>query len=211
MDDLRGESAVLLERTRLGDQVALAELYGRYEPRLKRMVRKRMDPRLDARVSASDIIQDAYLDARLRFRHYSAERGMSFFTWLRWIVNQRLTDVHRRHLGAKRRDAARAVSLNARAGEGSDSVRLIDVIAESETSPSAAAIRGEALDALDRALAKLDPPDREILLLRHFEDLGNAESAAELGIQPAAASKRYIRALAKLRTLMPIETSPYPQ
>ena len=192
---------MLLERLRGGDQTALAELFANHRDRLRRMVELRIDGRLNGRVAPSDVLQEAYIDALKRYAHYFAKPDQSFFGWLRLIVGQRLADVHREHLGAAKRDAGRDVGLG---GPAADSGFLAGFLAGHLTSPSGAAQRAEAILSVERALDRLEPLDREVLALRHFEELSNGETAEALGIQPAAASKRYVRALARLRELLEV-------
>ena len=198
------EIAELLSKVRAGDQQALAELYDRHRDKLRRMVQLRLDHRLAGRVSASDVLQEAYIDAVKRIDHYFAKPDQSFFGWLRLVVGQRLADVHREHL-AQKRDAGQEVPIN-RGAPGADSACLAACLLGDGTSPSHAAARTESFGRLEEALNQMDPLDREVLALRHFEELSNAETAAILGIQPAAASKRYVRALARLKQIL--ETIP---
>src|ERR1700730_14437357 len=102
----------LLDAARDGDEGALAVLVERHRDRLERMVRLRMDRRLQGRVDPADVLQDAYLAVRSKFSQYSADPRMPFFLWLRLEVGQKLVDVHRFHLGAKMRDAGQEVSLH---------------------------------------------------------------------------------------------------
>jgi RNA polymerase sigma-70 factor (ECF subfamily) len=192
------ELAGLLDRLRRGDQDALAELYAGYRARLRRMVEVRLDPRLKGRVSPSDVLQEAYIDAVKRLRHFFDKPDESFFGWLRLVVGQRIADVHREHLGAAKRDAAQEVSIF-RGVPAASSTCLAGLLVGDVSSPSQAAQRAETLAAVEAALNALDPIDREVLALRHFEELSNNEVADALGIQRAAASKRYVRALARLR------------
>jgi len=198
MADDERTSAAVLERLRGGDQAALGELFAEHRDRLRRMVELRIDHRLKGRVAPSDVLQEAYIDALKRVPHYFAKPDQSFFGWLRLVVGQRLADVHREHLGAAKRDAGREVGL----APAADSGCLAGFLAGHLTSPSGAAQRAEAVLGVERALDQLDPTDREILALRHFEELSNGETAEALGIQPAAASKRYVRALARLKQLI---------
>src|SRR6516162_2016404 len=115
MVDETGDLQALLDRLRAGDQHALGELFSRYRERLGRMVHFRLDGRLRGRVAASDVLQEAYIDALKRLPHYQAVPDMPFLIWLRWVTMQRLVEVHRQHLGARMRDAGREVSLDARA------------------------------------------------------------------------------------------------
>lgn len=203
---VEGESEIaeLLSRVRGGDQKALAELYDRHRDKLRRMVQIRLDHRLAGRVSASDVLQEAYIDAVKRIDHYFAKPDQSFFGWLRLVVGQRLADVHREHL-AQKRDAGQEVPIN-RGAPGADSACLAACLLGDGTSPSHAAARTESFGRLEEALNQMDPLDREVLALRHFEEMSNAETAEILGIQPAAASKRYVRALARLKQIL--ETIP---
>jgi RNA polymerase sigma-70 factor (ECF subfamily) len=198
------EIADLLAKVRTGDQAALAELFARHRDRLRRMIQLRLDHRLAGRVAASDVLQEAYIDAVKRIDHFFAKPDQSFFGWLRLVVGQRLADVHREHL-AQKRDAAQEVPIH-RGAPGADSACLAACLLGDGTSPSNAAARSESFARLEEALNQMDPLDREVLALRHFEELSNAESAALLGIQPAAASKRYVRALARLKQIL--ETIP---
>jgi RNA polymerase sigma-70 factor, ECF subfamily len=201
-----GESGIagLLERVRAGDQPALAELYAKHRDKLRRMVQLRLDHRLAGRVSPSDVLQEAYIDAVKRIDHYFEKPDQPFFGWLRLIVGQRLADVHREHL-AQKRAVSNEVPMD-RTAPGADSACLAACLLGSGTSPSNAAARGESFVALEGALEQMDPLDREVLALRHFEELSNTETAELLGIQPAAASKRYVRALARLKQIL--ETIP---
>jgi RNA polymerase sigma-70 factor (ECF subfamily) len=189
------EIAGLVARVRSGDQAALSELFDRHREKLRRMVELRLDSRLAGRVSASDVLQEAWIDAVKRVEHFFSKEGQSFFGWLRLIVGQRLADVHREHLAGKR-DAARELGNNA------DSTCMAARLIGRASSPSQAAQRGETFAQLEEALSRMDPLDREVLALRHFEELSNTETAELLGIQTAAASKRYVRALARLKEIL---------
>jgi RNA polymerase sigma-70 factor (ECF subfamily) len=194
--------AEAVERLRRGDPQAMTELFSRYRERLRRMVALRLDPRLNARLSPSDVLQEAFLDAVKRMAHYFDKPDQPFYGWLRLVVGQRLVDLHREHLGAGKRDAGREVSLHGGAAPAASSQCLAAQLAGQLTSPSGAAARNEELARLQEALEQMDPLDREVLALRHFEELSNAETAAVLGIENAAASKRYVRALARLKDVL---------
>jgi RNA polymerase sigma-70 factor (ECF subfamily) len=193
-DDMPG----LLDRLRQGDQEALAELFSRHRDRLGRMVQFRLDGRLKGRVATSDVLQEAYIDALKRLPHYQADPGMPFFLWLRWVTAQRLVEVHRQHLGARIRDAGREIPTGQDDALSASTAKMAELVGDL-TSPSRAAQRAETMAQLQQALEGLDPIDREVLALRHFEELSNQEAAAVLGIQAAAASKRYVRALERLK------------
>jgi RNA polymerase sigma-70 factor (ECF subfamily) len=191
-----------LRRLAAGDAQALADLFARYRDRLRRMVKLRLDRRLLGRIDASDVLQEAYLDAAKRAAEYAADPKMPFFLWLRFLTGQRLLMVHRQHLGAKMRDAGQEVSLYRGALPQASSLSLAAQLMGRLTSPSVAAVRAEMQLKLQEALNGMHPLDREVLTLRHFEELSNAEVAAVLELQKAAASNRYIRALKRLREVL---------
>ena len=196
------EADALIERLKRGDERVLADLFSLYRGPLARMIDLRLDPRLNGRVSASDVLQEAYLDAAKRVQHFLAKPGMPFFVWLRLIAGQRLIDVHRQHLGAQMRAAGQEISINRDGSPGASSVCLAQHLIGNLTSPSEAAQRVEVAAKLEDALNSLDPIDREVLSLRHFEELSNRETAEILGIETSAASKRYLRALERLKDVL---------
>src|SRR5256885_854381 len=189
----------LLDAARAGDEGALAALVERHHGRLERMVRLRMDRQLQGRVDPADVVQDAYLAVRGKFPQYSADPRLPFFLWLRLEVGQKLVDVHRFHLGAKMRDAGQEVALHRGALPQVSSLSLAEQLLGKLTTASQAAIRVELKLRVQEALNGMDPQDREVLLLRHFEELSNAEAAGVLGIKPTAAVNRYVRALKRLK------------
>lgn len=194
-------NADLLRRVKEGDQQALAELFSMYRDRLWRIINFRLDSRLLGRVDADDILQEAYLAAAQRIEHYLDDTSQTFFIWLRLIVNQTLIDVHRRHLGAKMRDANRDMSIHAHYAQAT-SMSIASQLLGNFTSPSQVAMRDEVAAQLDKAIDSMAPIDREVLALRHFEELSNSEVAEVLGIQQKAASIRYVRALKRLKEVV---------
>lgn len=198
----------LVEQLKNGDEQALAELFSRYRQRLERLLRFRLDPRLLGRVDADDVLQESYLAAVDRRRHYQENPPNSFFVWMRWIVLQTLVDLHRKHLGAQKRAADREQSLDRPHGGCSTSVSLAANLLGAFTSPSQAAMRAEMRTRLENALESMEPIDREVLALRHFEELTNQETAEVLGIQQKAASIRYVRAIRRLKEIMTAMSSP---
>jgi RNA polymerase sigma-70 factor (ECF subfamily) len=187
-----------LERAAAGDAASWRELVGRHHDRLRRMVRLRLDPRLRSRVDPSDVLQETYLDAARQLPGYLAAPPLPFFLWLRQLAGTRLAKTHRTHLGTHGRDVRREVGLNGAMPEAS-SAALADGLLADDTRPSEAAARAELRGRLLAAIDGLDPLDREVLALRHFEQLTNAEVAGVLDLSAAAASKRYVRALELLR------------
>ena len=192
----------LLERLRGGDRQALSDLFQRYRDRLRRMVELRMDGRLQGRVDASDVLQDAFLDAAARLDSYLKDSGLPAFLWLRLVVGERLAICHRRHLGAKMRNAGQEVSLYRDPLPQATSAALASMLLGRLTSPSHAAVRAELVLQVQEALNALDPLDRDVVALRHFEQLSRAETAQVLGISEEAGAKRYIRALKRLKAVL---------
>jgi RNA polymerase sigma-70 factor (ECF subfamily) len=187
----------VLGAARGGDRAALSAVLAAHEPKLLRMIELRLDHALRRRLEARDIVQDALLEAARRFDDWNAAPSCPFHVWLRLICAQALTTAQRTHLGAQKRDLGREQALGDRLSVSAESAANFFVA--SQTSPSQAATREESRSILLRAMEELDPMDREILVLRNFEELSNEEAAHELGIEPAAASKRFARALQRLR------------
>jgi RNA polymerase sigma-70 factor, ECF subfamily len=193
------QDAIEQLRAKNADPNAMAEVWGRYCERLRRLVRVRLDRRLQGRVDPSDVLQEAFLDFQARARDYVQEPDMPFFLWLRFLTGQRLQLIHRHHLGTQMRDAGREVSLQRGAMPQATSVSLAAQLLGRFTSVTQAVQRAEMQLILQDAINAMDPLDREILALRHFEELSNEETAQVLGIKPSAASSRHVRTLKRLR------------
>ena len=185
-----------------GDAIALAELFEQHQARLEQMVRLRIDQRLRGRLDPADVLQEVYLDFARRMPEYAAAPNLPFYLWLRLLAGQKLVDLHRQHLGAKMRNAAVEVSLQNGAFPRASSESIAHLLLSRLTSPSRAAIRAETQLLVQNALNDMDPMDREILVLRHFEVLSNEETARVLEIKPSAASNRHLRALKRLKQLL---------
>jgi RNA polymerase sigma-70 factor (ECF subfamily) len=167
------------------------------------MVALRLDERLRGRVDPSDVIQEAYLEATERRPEYARDpEPMPPFLWLRFLTLQRLQIMHRRHLGTRSRDAGREISIHGEASPAASSAAIAAQLLGRDTRASEALIRDERKLRLQEALNAMDVIDREVLVLRHFEQLSNGESARVLGISESAATKRYLRALKRLREML---------
>lgn len=151
-----------------------------------------------ARVDPSDVLHDAYLEASRQWDAFCAAPPMSLFDWLRFLVRQRLMALHRWHLGTRKRDANREFPSARQTGLPLGSCAALS---KHLTSSSQAAIRSETQRRLLQWMQALGEQDQEILVLRHEEELSNRVAAEELDISPAAASKRYIRALERLKSV----------
>lgn len=200
---LNNETEKLLTAALDGDEAALAALFDQYRRRLRQMVRLRLDRRLQGRVDPSDVLQEAFLDVTRQLPAYASQKDdMPFFLWLRLVTGQRMMRVHREHLGAAMRDAGREVSLHQGALPQATSISLAAQLLGRFTSVGHAAIRAEIQVKLQEAINSMDEIDREIIALRHFEELKNGEAADVLGLSKAAASNRYVRALARLQSVL---------
>jgi RNA polymerase sigma-70 factor, ECF subfamily len=202
MENTSASSADLIERARAGDLEARSALFARHRERLRRMVEMRLDARLQARLDASDVVQDAYVEVVERLDDYLGDPKLPLFLWLRLVVGERLQKLHRHHLGTQMRDAGREVSLYRGALPAASSAALAAQLLGKYTSPTQAAVRAERILRMQEALNSLDPVDREIVSLRHFEELSAAEAAQVLGIEESAAVKRDFRALKRLKQVL---------
>jgi RNA polymerase sigma-70 factor (ECF subfamily) len=180
---------------------ALAELFLKYRDRLERIVSFRIDPRIRGRLDASDVLQEAYLDIASRLPVFIESTDVSFFVWIRQRTLQTLIDIHRRHFRHKR-DAGRDIRFASSQPSDGTSLSIASFLVDQATSPSQAMLREEEMKWLQEALNGMNDVDREVLALRHFEQLGNSQVAEILGITPTAASNRYLRAAARLGEIM---------
>lgn len=190
----------LLASDRSEQSADWTEIMLRHRDRLRRMVDVRMHPRLQGRVDASDVIQETFIEAARVLKNGQQNQDIPVYLWLRRLANQKLIQAHRQHLQAVGRDARREQAQVAE--PQASSVSIARYLIGNFTSPSLQAIRQERESMLQRGLEQLEPLDREVLALRHFEQLGGPESAEILGISHDAVKKRYIRALEKLQRIM---------
>lgn len=191
----------LLRRAEQGDELARQAVLVRHRERLKQMVAVRLDRRLAARVDPSDVVQDALLDAAQSLDGYLRERPMPFYPWLRQLAWDRLIELHRRHLYAQRRSVKREEPLAPHLSDES-AQQLADYVLGRQSSPSDRAIRGELRARVRAILDRLNERDREVLVLRHLEQLSTRETAIVLGIREGAVKTRHLRALEHLRELL---------
>ncbi|MGL6075741.1 MAG: sigma-70 family RNA polymerase sigma factor [Fimbriiglobus sp.] len=189
------------DRLRAGETSVAGEVFIECRERLKKMVRLRLDRRLQGRFDASDVLQEAFLDVQKKAAEFPT-KDMPAYLWLRLIVAERLLILHRQHLGAQQRDAGREVSLHRGGLPAASTHSLANFLLGRLTSPSQAAVRAERQVRLQEALNGMDELDREILALRHFEELSNSEVATVLSLTKTAASNRYIRALKRLKEVL---------
>lgn len=194
-----GENADMIRRASDGDANALDQLFTVHRERLLRMIRLRLDRRIQGRVDSTDILQEAYMDVFKKLREYVNSPSTSFFIWLRNVVGLKLAEVHRRHLGIQKRDARRDVSIYRGALPALNSVSLAAQLLGQLTTPSQTAMKTEMRIRLQEVLDCMDEIDCEVIALRHFEQLNSQEVADVLGMSKSGASSRYIRAIKRLK------------
>lgn len=196
------QTNAILKRVAEGDRERLGELLEQDRERLRRMITLRLDRRVAGRIDPSDVIQEAQMEAAARLPEFLARPTMPFFLWLRLITVQRIRILHRKHLGAGMRAADREISINHGHWPQATSAALAAQLLDGLTRPSEAAAKAEMRDRLHAALEAMDPIDREVLTLRHFEQLTTLEASIELGISEEATKKRHIRALKRLKQIL---------
>jgi RNA polymerase sigma-70 factor (ECF subfamily) len=185
------ETNRVLDRAAQGDRSALGSLLTDYEPYLRRLVELRLDPGLRARIDAADVVQDVHMAVSRALPKFMNERPLSFKLWLRRVALDQMAVLRRQHLQTQKRAASREVQLSEMS-----SLALTNSLLGAR--PSRIASQRELVDLVQRAMAELLDNDREVLLLRHFEELSNVEIAALLEIDPASVSQRYGRAIRRL-------------
>ena len=192
----------LIAKAKTGDAVALAELFGLHRKRLRAMVDLRLDRRLRGRVDPSDVLQETFIDLAKRLPRYGEKGDMPFYLWLRLVTGERLLHFHRRHLQTVKRDVRQEVTIDRRSMPQAASQSIAAGLMGRFTSASAQAIRSEMQGKLQDAINELDEVDREIIVMRNFEEMSNADAALALGLSQNGASNRYIRALKRLRSVL---------
>jgi RNA polymerase sigma-70 factor (ECF subfamily) len=187
----------LLQRAHAGEPRAIEELFAAYRPYLRQFVALRLDPKLRPRVDPSDVVQEAQMEAARRLEGYLDGPPVPFRLWLRQIAQDRLLNLHRRHVATARRAVGREQSLPEQS-----SAELAEQLRAAGSTPSQRLGRRELARRLRQAMAQLSEGDREILLLRNFEGLSNQEVGLLLGIDAAAASQRHGRAMLRLHKVL---------
>jgi RNA polymerase sigma-70 factor (ECF subfamily) len=196
------ETDELLARARQGDAAAVERLLTAHRDGLRRVVDLRLDRALAGRVDASDIVQEVLLEASQRLNDYLRNPTMPFRLWLRHMARDHIIDAHRRHRLAQRRSLDREQPMVPAVLADRSSIELTARFLDNELTPASAAIRHELERRLQAALTTLDEDDREVICMRHFEQLSNQEVAQALELTEAAASMRYLRALRRLRAVL---------
>ena len=188
----------LLARRKDGDQTAWNALLQRHRSAVQRLVNMRLDNRIRQRVGVSDVVQDVMIEANRRIDRYLKDPGIDFHLWLRQIAKDRIIDAHRRHRATAKRSVDRELRL-VQGGVNQSTINLGNQLRDNDLTPAAQATRREMASRMEDALMKLNDLDRDIIIMRHYEQLSNDEVSKTLNLKPAAASMRYLRALRKLR------------
>ncbi len=202
------QTAELLVGAREGDSVAVDQLLDRHRESLRRLVGMRLDRRIAGRVDVSDVVQEVLAEASRRLHTYLADPAMAFHLWIRQIAKDRIIDAHRRHRVSAKRSVDREQGLVAAGPVDQSTIELAAQLCDGQLTPAAAATQRELALHVQDAIAQLEEKDRDIILMRHYEQLSNQEIAAALGLTEPAASMRYLRALKKLRKLLDGVTDP---
>lgn len=197
----------LLKNVADGDQSAMNRLMDRHREAVRRMIQMRLDHAVARRVDASDVVQDVLMEASQRLNDYMQNPSMPFHLWLRQLAKDRIIDMHRRHRAAKRRSVDREQNLSGLGSDDQSAADLAALLKDAELTPAAAALRKEMEERFLVALDQLEENDREIVIMRHFEHLGNSEVAEALQLSAPAAGMRYLRAIRRLRELLGGEES----
>ncbi|MCP4193478.1 MAG: sigma-70 family RNA polymerase sigma factor [Planctomycetaceae bacterium] len=192
----------LLNGAKDGDDLAAGELLDRHREALRRMVAMRLDRRIQQRVDASDIVQEVMIEANRRLNRYLDDPVMPFHLWLRQMAKDRIIDAHRRHRASGKRSVDREQGMVAPAAMDRSTMELAAQLCDPELTPAAAATMQELQRRFQAAIDTMDENDREIVMMRHFEQLSNQDVAQSLNLSEPAASMRYLRAMRRLRKLL---------
>ncbi len=196
------QTSELLIEAKQGDAAAVEDLLDRHRDSLRRMINLRLDQQIKRRVDVSDVVQDVLVEASRRLQDYLTDPSMPFHLWIRQIAKDRIIDAHRRHRVSAKRSVDREQPLAPSAPVDQSTMDLAGQLCDPQLTPAAAATQRELAIHVQRAIEQLDENDRDIILMRHYEQLSNQEIAASLQLTEPAASMRYLRALKRLRKVL---------
>ena len=200
----------LLGAARDGDHDAINRLLEKHRGSVRRLVQLRLDRKVQRRVDVSDVVQDVMIEASSRLEKYLADPSMAFHLWLRQIARDRIIDTYRRHRGSAKRNIDREQPIRMSAGPDQSTIELAAQLCDPQLTPAAAATQREIALKVEQAIDRLGSQDREIILMRHYEHLSNAEIAEVMGLNPPATSMRYLRAVRRLREILAEDDSDLP-
>lgn len=196
------ETQQLLLDAEQGDADAVNQLMDRHRASLRRIVQLRLDQKVQRRVDVSDIVQDVLIEANRRLNDYLKNPVLTFRVWLRQIARDRIIDAHRRHRASAKRSVDREQALAAPPAGDHSAYDLAAQLCDPELTPAARATQQELARRVEQAITTLNETDAEIIILRHYEQLSNQETAQALGLSEPAASMRYLRAVRRLKELL---------
>jgi RNA polymerase sigma-70 factor (ECF subfamily) len=196
------QTAVLIERAKEGNPDAVESLLDRHRDALRRMIQLRLDQKIQRRVDVSDVVQEVLIEANRRLKDYLDNPAMAFHLWVRQIAKDRIIDAHRRHRVSAKRSIDREQALIVPGDNDHSTMELAGKLCDPSLTPAAAATQREIANQVELAIGMLPDVDREIILMRHYEQLSNQDIAAVLQLSEPAASMRYLRALRRLRELI---------
>lgn len=196
------ETDVLLDAARAGDRDAVNRLLDKHRGPVRRLIELRLDRKVQRRVDVSDVVQDVMVEASGRLDKYLSDPSMAFHLWLRQIAWDRIIDTYRRHRVSAKRNMDREQPIAAGKGPDQSTMELAQQLCDPALTPAAAATQREIARKVESAVERMDDQDREVILMRHYEHLSNLEIAEVLGLNPPAASMRYLRAVRRLREML---------
>ncbi|QEF96499.1 RNA polymerase sigma factor CnrH [Stieleria maiorica] len=196
------QTETLLVAARSGDTEAVNRLLEKHRAPIRRLVELRLDRKVQRRVDVSDVVQDVMIEASGRLDKYLSDPAMAFHLWLRQIAWDRIIDTYRRHRVSAKRNMDREQPMTSPAGPDQSSMELAVQLCDPGLTPAAAATQREIAGKVEQAIERMNEQDREIILMRHYEHLSNLEVAEVLGVNPPAASMRYLRAVRRLREML---------
>ena len=196
------KTETLLEAARAGDDDAVNALLEKHRVPVRRLVELRLDRKVRRRVDISDVVQEVMVEASNRLERYLADPSMAFHLWLRHIARDRIIDTYRRHRGSAKRSIDREQPIAPASQPDQSSLEFAAQLCDPQLTPATAAAHRELAEKVEAAIERMNDADGEIILMRHYEHLSNSEIAESLGINPPAASKRYLRAVKRLRELL---------
>jgi RNA polymerase sigma-70 factor (ECF subfamily) len=199
----------LLRRAAAGEGAAREQLLDRHRDRLRHVIAMRLDRRLTARVDPSDVIQEAMADAAHKLPDYLQRRPLPFYPWLRQLALERLIVMHRRHIQAEKRSVTREEGQPLPLTDES-TLQLADRLLATGGTPVGQLLRDELRRRVREVLDLLTPLDREVLVLRHLEQLSTRETAAVMNVSEGAVKTRHLRALRRFRDLMTLDSEETP-
>lgn len=191
------DASRLLADAKAGDPAPLGRLLEAHRNYLRLLARIAIDRRLRGKIDASDVVQEAFLDAHRAFPNFRGTAEGQFVAWLREILAGTLANQARRYLGTRARDVRLENGLVADLNQSS--VALADMVVDPRSSPSQQAAHGEQVLLVAEALGQLPEDYQTVIVLRHLEGLTFPQIAERTGRTVDAVEKLWVRGLVKLR------------